>query len=256
MLSTTIPNRLGLNLAIVIDPAPHARGVAFVLHGLSGFKEQPHIVAAAQALNHHGFTVVRYDGSNSFGEGGGRIEDATPTTFIHDLEDVLAWAKSQVWFAGQLVLCGHSMGGLAVALYAEQHPQEVFAVAPMAPVVSGKLCRETYSKEDLEKWQTTGWREDYSKSKPGRLRRLPWSHQEDRMRYDLVPLAGNLKMPALIIVGEKDEVCPPRHQQIFLDAIPAGKKELAIIPGAPHTSRDPEQIAAIARVLGEWAGRL
>ena len=64
---------------------------------------------------------------------------------------------------------------------------------------------------------------------------------EDRLKYDLLPEAGKLKMPVLMIVGEKDESTPSDHMQKLYDVIP-GKKEFHIIKGAPHTFREKEHL--------------
>ena len=91
-----------------------------------------------------------------------------------------------------------------------------------------------------------------SKSKPGQMKKLRWSHMEDRLKHDLLEKADQLIMPVLLIVGEKDDGTPPRHQQILFDAIPTEKKELHIIKDAPHTFRDKEQLEEIKKIIKEW----
>ena len=41
------------------------------MHGLGGFKEQPHIRAFAEAFTVKNFTVVTFDAANTFGESEG-----------------------------------------------------------------------------------------------------------------------------------------------------------------------------------------
>ena len=76
---------------------------------------------------------------NSIGDSGGKYEDATIQDHYKDLVDVIAWAKTQNWYREKFVLAGHSLGGYAVARYAEDHPEKVKAVFPYALVVSGEL---------------------------------------------------------------------------------------------------------------------
>jgi pimeloyl-ACP methyl ester carboxylesterase len=59
-------------------------------------------------------------------------------------------------------------------------------------------------------------------------------------------------MPVLIIVGDKDEGTPARHQQILFDAIPSERKELHIIENAPHTFKDEEHLAEIKEITKKW----
>ncbi|MBN2566526.1 alpha/beta fold hydrolase [Candidatus Woesearchaeota archaeon] len=250
----TIMNRDGRRIAVVIERSTPQNGLAFVMHGLGGFKEQPHVRAFCESFLESGFTVVSFDACCTLGESGGRYEDATITNYHADLEDVIAWAKGQRWYQEPFWLCGHSLGGISVILYAEEHPEKVAALAPISTVVSGKLSLEHHTKEGLEEWERTGWLEKPSTSKPGIMKRLPWSHLQDRLLYDILPEAGRLTMPVLLIVGEKDESTPPRHQRLLYDALP-GKRELHIIKGAPHTFREPRHIAEVKKIFKDWIAR-
>jgi pimeloyl-ACP methyl ester carboxylesterase len=224
------------------------------MHGLGGFKEQKHIQVFKAAFQERGFTTVLFDTTNTYGESEGKYEEATTTNYYEDLEDVIAWAKGQSWYREPFALAGHSLGGISTALYAERHPHEVLALAPVSTVVSAKLRIEAYEKydpEELEEWKRTGWRVSESESKPGLIKRLPWSHMDDRAGYDLLPDAGKLTMPVLLIVGSEDTGTPPEHQQVLFDAA-AGPKEIHVIKGAPHTFRDPKHLAEIKQIFLNW----
>lgn len=241
-------NRKGEKIAVIIEEVPNQKGLAFVMHGLGGFKEQPHIETFANAFKEKGYTAIRFDATNTFGESDGNYEKATITNYYEDLEDVLEWAKSQKWYQEPYVLSGHSLGGICTALYAEKYPEKVKALAPISTVVSGKLSSE---KENTEQWQKTGWLIKESTSKPGVIKRLPWSHMEDRLKYDLLPNAVKLTMPVLMIVGENDTSTFPKHQQILFDKLP-GKKELHIIKGAEHTFREQAHLDEIKEIFLKW----
>ncbi|MBI2552665.1 alpha/beta fold hydrolase [Candidatus Uhrbacteria bacterium] len=299
MQKVFIQNRKGQKVAVVVDVPAHppeadqSGKLAFVMHGLGGFKEQPHIEVMAKVFLEHGYTVVRFDTTNTFGESDGQYEEATTTNYYEDLEDVIGWAarlsqnltavrfwdssaQPQPWYQEPFVLAGHSLGGLCVALYGERHPEKVKALAPIGTVVSGKLSMEGHAKdEEWRKWKETGWRTTHSVSNPDAIKRLPWSHMEDRLKYDLLapfspPARGGdkegvgvgggrmtdrLTMPTLLVVGEKDESCPPEHQKILYAALP-GTRELHIISGAPHTFREPVHLEEFARVIGQWLTKI
>ena len=85
-----------------------------------------------------------------------------------------------------------------------------------------------------------------------REKRLPWSHIEDRLNYDLLPEVSKLTMPVLMIVGEKDDPTPPVHQQILYDKLP-GKKELHIIKGAQHSFYEPHEQQELKQLIKDWA---
>src|SRR3972149_12202676 len=90
-----IKNRKGQKIAVLIEKPENPKGLAFVMHGLGGFKEQPHIPTFAEVFLENNYTVVRFDTTNSIGESEGKMEDVTITSFSEDLEDVISWAKSQ-----------------------------------------------------------------------------------------------------------------------------------------------------------------
>ena len=247
-----IQNRKGQKLSVIVEGEEKAGPLAFVMHGLGGWKEQPHIQVFAEAFLNNGFTVVRFDTANTFGESDGKYEDATTTNYYEDLKDVISWASKEAWYREPFWLAGHSLGGICTALYAEKNPEKVAGVAPISTVVSGKLSAETEKhKGVMEEWERTGWRETASETVPGRIKRLKWSHMVDRLKYNLLPEAQKLTMPVLLIVGEYDDSTPPEHQKLLLDPLP-GQKEMHIIKGAKHTFIEPQHLAEIKGLFDRW----
>lgn len=252
-----ITNRKKQKIAVLVErPEGAAKGLAFVMHGLGGRKDQPHIALYARKFLENGYAAVRFDTTNTYGESDGKYEDATTTNYYDDLEDVIAWAKSQPWYREPFVLAGHSLGGICIALYAERHPEQVKALAPTATVVSGVLSAEAKAqKETLEEWKRTGWLVRASTSLPGVVKRLKWSHMEDRMKYDLLPEVHRLTMPVLLLVGEQDEATPSDQQRLLYEHLP-GPKELHIIERMEHTPRTPEHLAEVKTIFDAWVKKL
>ena len=81
MTQEFIQNRKGQSVAVLLERAMPQKGIAFVMHGLGGFKEQPHIQTYAKAFLDNGYTVVRFDTTNTFGESDGDYQDATTTNY-------------------------------------------------------------------------------------------------------------------------------------------------------------------------------
>ena len=249
-MKTFIKNRDANDICVLVEGPETSDKLAFVMHGLSGYKEQAHIRAMAEAFLDNDYTVVTFDTVHTFGEStGGLFEDATVTNYYADLEDVIKWAEIQDWYLEPFVLCGHSLGGISTALYAEKYPQKVKALAPISTVVSGKLSLET-KVDQLEEWQKTGIQITMS-SDGKREKRLKWSHMEDRLKYDLVTEAEKLTMPVLLIVGERDVGTPLEHQQILYDVLP-GKKELHIIQGAEHSFNQATEQQQLKQLVSTW----
>lgn len=253
-----IKNRKGLEIVGIVSIPENSTGLAFTLHGLGGFKEQPHIMTIVKALLAHGYVVVNFDATNSIGESEGKYENATMQNYYEDLIDVISWAKTKNWYQEPFILAGHSLGGYAVARYAEDHPDEIKAVFPYALVVSGELSYKAYEMfepEKLKEWKKTGWQTRMSASKPGTELKLPYSHMEERLKHDLRPNASKLIMPLLLVVGENDKSCTSGNQQTFYDLIP-GSKELHIVPGAPHTFIESEHLAQLKIILDKWLEKI
>jgi pimeloyl-ACP methyl ester carboxylesterase len=240
-----IKNRKNQRVVVLIEVNESSKGLAFVAHGLSGFKEQPHIETYAEAFKEKGFTVVRFDTTNTFGESDGDYADATVTNYYEDLEDVIKWAKSQDWYREPFWLAGHSLGGITTALYAENYPDKVEAVAPTSTVVSGKLSFDLPKYKNWDEIKERGWIQEKRGVK------LKVSHIEDRLKYDLLKNADKLTMPVLLIVGSLDESTPLKHQKLLYEKLP-GKKELHVIEGSEHTFKQEDHLSQIKDIFLDW----
>jgi len=255
MSKASIKNREGEKIVFDLDIARPQKGLAFIMPGLGGFKEQPHIQVMAEVFKARDFTVLLIDPLNSFGESSGDYRDSTVDTHYETLVSVIEWAKNQPWYQEPFALAGHSLGAMAVALYAENNQGEVAALAPISVVVSGKLsmqAHEKFKKEEMVKWQETGWLTKPSKSKPGIIKKLPWSHMENRLKYNLLLGADKLTMPLLLVVGSEDISTPSEHQKIFFANIPGEKKQLHIIKGSPHTFVKDEHLEELKDIFNKW----
>ena len=253
-----IKNRKDQKVCVVVEENHDSVGLVFLMHGLGGYKEQPQIQIIAETFFKKGFTTVLFDTANTFGESDGNYENATTTNYYEDLEDVVLWAKKQKWYKEPFVLEGHSLGGFCILLYAEKNPNEILALAPVSPVVSGPLSlevKEKYDKKDLEQWKISGWRITQSESKPGVVKRLPWSHMEDRLKYEAISEASKLTMPVLLVVGEKDQNTPLESIEILEKVLP-GKKEIQIIKNAGHTMINPVYLNDLKDVFNVWIDKI
>ncbi|OGY88830.1 MAG: hypothetical protein A3B30_02890 [Candidatus Komeilibacteria bacterium RIFCSPLOWO2_01_FULL_52_15] len=253
----TLKNRKDKNVVVALDEAADQKGLVFILHGLGGFKEQDQIRVMAESFVEHGYTSVRIDSTNGFGESDGGLEDVSVTSNYEDLEDVIARAKDQSWYREPFVLAGHSMGSMCVVLFAEKHPERVLALAPISALVSGALwMRSVNMQKVMGMWEETKWFIQDSRSKPGAIKRVPWSFVIDTQKYDILPKAKFMKMPVLLAVGEHDPATPVEHQKKFFKALPEGKKELHIIKGAFHTFRSNEHLSELKSIFDRWTSGL
>lgn len=248
-----IKNRKNQKIIVLIEENPNQKGLSFVMHGLGGNKNSALIEDFRNSFYEKGFTVVRFDTTNTFGESDGDYSNATVSNYYEDLEDVIFWASKQDWYQEPFYLAGHSLGGISTALFAQKFPEKVKGLAPISTVISGKLSLEIKDAEEVKKWKETGWKESISFD--GKVKRLKWSHFEDRNKYDLLKNVNKLTMPILMIVGSEDTSTPVEHQKTLFDALKC-EKEIHIIEGAPHTFRDPEILKQIKEIFLNWIDKV
>lgn len=252
-----IKNRYGLKIVGEILEPENSKGLAFVLHGLGGYKEQTHIKLITDTFYSNDLTIINFDATNSVGESEGKYEDATLGKHYEDLVDVISWSKTQDFYQEPFILSGHSMGAQAILEYAENYPLEIKGVFAFAPVVSGELSFEAYQNSDpnaFENWKKTGWQERKSSSKPGLIKRLPWSHMEERLNHDLLQDSDKLNMPLAILVGSEDIPCPVKNQKILFDKLNC-EKDLYIVKDAPHSFKTEEHLNELKKYLNIWLNK-
>ena len=109
-----IKNRKDQKIVVVLEKQENQKGLVFVMHGLGGFKEQPHVQTFKEAFREESFTTILFDSTNTLGESEGKYEEATTTNYFEDLEDVIEWAKKgQDLGAGEILLTSVDREGMA-----------------------------------------------------------------------------------------------------------------------------------------------
>lgn len=243
-------NQRGQRIVGIIESSTPQKGLAFVMHGLGGWKEQPHVAAAARGFLDAGCTAVRFDTTNTVGESEGSYSQATVTQYYNDLNDVIMWARGQVWYEEPFFLAGHSLGGIAVGLFAECYASLTRGLVLMGSVISGSLSCETVKYASLlDQWKRVGFIE--LDIRGGGKASLPWAHMVDRLQYDLLRDVHTLSMPVLQIMGGHDDM-PYAHQKKLFDMIPSDHKSLEVIADAPHTFRDEKHLVLLHGYIKAW----
>jgi len=239
-------------VGLLEKPEGEIKGTAVLQHGWGGNKEKPTMQAIKEGFHKAGFQTFNFDSTNSFGESDGDYEKSTLGLHWEDLEDVVRWAQEQDWFSKPLALSGHSKGGYAVVRYAEEYPNEIDYLVPVAPVVSGKLSFEASNKRDpeaLRKWKEEGVKVS---ERDENMKRKHWFQMEERLQHDLMPNADKVMMPTLFIVGSEDESCPAGHIQQLCDVLGAEDKSLYIIEGAPHSYYEKSEQDECTKIIADW----
>jgi pimeloyl-ACP methyl ester carboxylesterase len=250
-MKTSILNRNGLLLTVLIEGDPNSKNLAFIIHGLSGSKDQPHIIQLRETFINSGFTTISFDTAFSFGESEGDSIHATATSYLHDLEDVIEWASNEPWHKEHFFIGGHSLGGLSSILYTADHGKKVKGLFPLASAVSGALSTVSKDPNFIREWKNRGYFEKVSKSLPGKQGKIGWGLKEDLDTYDALQVAGSIRCPAILIVGENDSSTPPSTQMELNTAL-SGQTELHVIPGMGHNPTSKHELDQMKNLMERW----
>jgi pimeloyl-ACP methyl ester carboxylesterase len=108
--------------------------LAIVVHGLTGNKEEAHILAAAASLRECGVATLRVD-MYGHGKSDGDFVDHTLYKWVSNGLRVVDYVRG-LDFVDEIFCVGHSQGALLTILLAGMVPDHLAAIAPLSPAVS------------------------------------------------------------------------------------------------------------------------
>jgi pimeloyl-ACP methyl ester carboxylesterase len=149
--------------------------------------------------------------------------------------------------ADRAVLIGSSLGGLTAARVAERDPR-IVALVLLAP--GFQMVERLRALPGWDDWQRTGWREihDYQDRRPARV---DFGFVEDAMAVDTG--TPELRVPALILHGEHDDVVPIAASR----EVAAGRPHARLIElpdGHDLLASLPRLLDETDRFLAPWLG--
>lgn len=104
-----------------------------LIHGFTGHMEERHVVAAQKVMNACGYAVLRVE-MYGHGKSGGTFESHTILKWVSNILTVIEYAKS-LDFVTDLLIAGHSQGGLLTILAAGMCPDAFKALIPLSPAL-------------------------------------------------------------------------------------------------------------------------
>jgi pimeloyl-ACP methyl ester carboxylesterase len=181
-----------------------------------------------------------------------------------------------------VVLGGQSMGGYVTMAFLRRHAGRVLAVV-FADTKAGpdleparqnreRIAREVLGErglavvaDDVLPGLVGGTTKKHRPDVVARVHELhleanpagvAWAQRAMARRPDSFETLRGVTVPALVIVGEEDQLTPPSEAQAMLDALPHG--QLVTVPEAGHLSavENPERFNAALREFLSTAGRL
>lgn len=153
---------------------------------------------------------------------------------------------------GDVILVGSSMGGWASLLAAINLPKRVKAMALInpAPDFTEKLTRTKWTAEQetelLENgvvYEPSGYDEPYAYSK---------KLMDDGKAQQILDRPIPLTCPIRILQGANDDVVPPRHSQLIVEAVASQDVIYSLIKGGDHSLSREEDLKTLSRCLDEF----
>lgn len=243
-------NGRGMDLVGILaeqdQPAP---GVVLT-HSFTGYKEIPHLHAAAEALYDAGFTVLRFDFSDCIGESDGRCEDITLTNQVDDLDHAITYLRDQDGCDGTIGLAGHSLGGMTAIIVAQD--AEITALAPIAAPAYEDLSHLVDGDAGMQEWEQQG-HHVFDSYRRGDVR-VGWRFVEDMREYDAREAIAAADCPVRIIHGTDDDMVPFSHaEELFSSA--HHPKQLQVLSGAGHLFREDDAQTEVVELVRDWMQR-
>ncbi|BAU58161.1 lysophospholipase [Halorhodospira halochloris] len=253
------------------DHEPEA--IVLGLHGLNDYSAGLSTLAEYLAENHN-VATYSYD-QRGFGATADRGSWAGKEKLLSDAE-LVSELLAERYPDKPLFIVGHSMGGgIAIRLAAERQPEHVDGLVLIAPAVWGRDEMPWYQRSGL--WLATHLipqlelRGDWVGVEPtDNPQELEKWHNDPLIQQSVkaetlekvTELMGKaleatkkLRLPALILYGERDEVVPAEPICAMLERLPeppTGKWRFALYPDGYHMLTRDLQRQLVLQDIGAW----
>ncbi len=216
-----------------VEPEQPSRGTVVFAHGWS--RNRDRMVARARYFGYWGFTTVIHSARDHGQSSPCRFMNAM--RFCEDIEAVLTWVDVPV------ILYGHSAGAAGAIIAAERNPDKIellFLEACYADTKEALLSLYRWFNPFfglifgpmILYWMNLFYRNKLAALSPARL-------------------APSLKMPVMIIHGEKDRRFPLQFAKKLKNSFTSNLVKLYVAPGAGHSdsSKTPSYRPAVKSFL-------
>ena len=237
----------GNNLCgIISNPfSDKKKPIVILCHGFSSSKEGRSHKKLEEILNKNNISTFRFD-FYGHGESEGKFEDITVSKAIDGVLNAIHFVKKEGY--NKIGLIGGSFGGLA-SMVAASRSNDLFILSLKSPISSFNVTMNDGGwkkmKEDARKKGYTF----YTNNK-GEARKLNHSFFEEAEKISGYDFAGNIKIPTLIVHGEKDELVNVEQSKKTARLIPNCRIE--IIDDADHRYTNPEHFEKTLNLISQF----
>ncbi len=228
------------------EPNFGPRRYALFAHCFTCTKDIPAASRISRALSDRGFGVLRFD-FTGLGNSDGEFENTDFSSNVEDLVSAADFLKRQL--QAPELLIGHSLGGAAVLMAAQELPAVRGVVTIGAPSNPGHL--ESLLGNAVQTIEEQGAACVNIGSRPFRIKR---KFLQDLRSQNLTGIVGRLRKPLLILHSPVDQVVSIDHARSLYEAAYHPKSFISL-DSADHLLKRQEDSAYVADMVAAWAGR-
>lgn len=209
-----------------------SKPVIILCHGFITSKDSFTNSKLERILNKNNISTFRFD-FFGHGESEGDLKDVTISEAVDDILNAIKYLKNKSY--SKIGLVGSSFGGNASIIVASK-TDDLFLLALKAPVSNYKERDIKLKGEDfINDWREKGYRIHISDN--GNKYRLNFTFFEDYDNNNGYEVAKKIKIPTLIVHGDKDESVPIEQSRKIATLIQSS--ELVEIKNGGHQFNKP-----------------
>ncbi|MBW2973787.1 alpha/beta fold hydrolase [Candidatus Woesearchaeota archaeon] len=174
-----------------------------VCHGIGGNKDEYNKVDLAETLYNEGFIALKFDFAGR-GKSEGKFEDITLSQQATEISSAIdaAYSLPQV-DKKEIGLVGHSFGGSAAIMAATKDRRIKSLVTISAAYDKTKAIKILVGTQGFKNWKKNGVAGMRLNDRKENIKYTFW---EDVMKHNMLSYIKRIKIPFLVVHGEKDKL--------------------------------------------------
>ena len=240
-------SRQGIKLCgILSNPtAEKEKPIIVLCHGFFRSKEGNTYVGLERILNEKGISTFRFD-FFGHGESEGKFEEVTISEAVDDVLGAIKFLKESGY--GKIGLMGSSFGGMA-GIMAASKMNDLYVLALKSPVSDFSILFQAHQDEqEFKEIKEKGF--TYITDIEGNQRKLNISFFLDAQKVKGYQVAKKIKIPTLIVHGDKDDSVPLEQSQRTASLIENCRLE--VIEGADHGYSNEKHFKEMMDLISEF----
>ncbi len=244
----TFDNGRGQQLVGIMDwPQQTPRAFALFSHCFTCTKDLKANVRISRILAEFGFCVLRYD-FTGLADSQGDFSETNFTTNCLDIRAAARFLHEQ--YEGPQLLIGHSMGGTATAVTANEIESAQAVVTIASPGSTQRLAKFLDESNPQIDRQGAG-----TVNIGGTQFRIKRQLLDDLRSKNIEQLVGQLRLPILMFHSPQDQTLPYTWGLKMFDAA-TSPKTFVTLDGADHLLVDqPADVEFVAQMIECWSRR-